>query len=1008
MSSLLALILVTQNEHTSPTLTFAWPPRPRPIPRLDRPVYKPAQSRAGGVDTITFTEPKSRSRSCLPKEDPSVLHYVRGFKKDGGSSEDELDLFYEPPQPTSRHFTQRVTSGGSLAGSFVRRRGTLMSEGAGGEQDEDPSICPGSFYWASAKDLDPIPEDNTDQFLGFERDEWADMLTTRLPSDTKDLEGTKRGARTGRKLELVIDSLAIIGHPVVISQKLSISHNDASFERGRTRTRSGEQVVSDRQESVNSSCCDASLVSTDNTRNYSSSRERSRVTDLSAMPHTSTTPASSQVIMSHSKLLAKPLILDNIARPLPILSPSPSRPPAGPVSQLTRMMTPSIPSHLDSPPPVSLYNPASRSSIRSASSPSPTPAQRVTYQSFLGTSLNRTRSLLAYSPLDSSRSMVTPAPESADDLMLASTRLVPLQSFTLALIIDTPPASHLSEHLEVYYQDVVLKLTAALKRLERQSSYLTRESQKINRVEHHRRESDSHRSMSKSKKTSTEEMMRLIERHSDLARALAQVFDDLKDLGRTSVTFDDQLDLELLLHRELFDNQSGPENWLTSTGSPDECGEQDKYLHLESWKGLLLLEEPKVLIELAPPQSLLRHFIAAIKPALTLSEYTSLLDTDSGTIAEMAEHLIYWRKARMTDVVTLRNTYQLSPLIHPHSDLSSDQDQPARLPLATLSEEFSDTFPNLPHLVSVLSLISKCARQPFASILPALKPGLDKGEPMTVLVWLLTQNLICRERTHVRLKVDAQTKLKVKRMDRYQTKRSEEDFNAHDELGSLSPESQMRLSRHEPSTSTSPAARPTSVQSSLGPARASAPKASSPLVHTTSTRSLSTLQRHQTQATISSLPPSTIRSTSDYSASNLSAQFIHRLEPGSSDSMPSSNEFSRRRRRRMRQLSVQSGFSGQSEENGRAEELEEATFEIDEEDEILGEPGKATALQRRWLDELCAGKPEAIITSFNLVLRYFNGRYPLEEIISRSGLTRRALNEVLTEFESNLTLLVHP
>lgn len=44
----------------------------------------------------------------------------------------------------------------------------------------------------------------------------------------------------------------------------------------------------------------------------------------------------------------------------------------------------------------------------------------------------------------------------------------------------------------------------------------------------------------------------------------------------------------------------------------------------------------------------------------------------------------------------------------------------------------------------------------------------------------------------------------------------------------------------------------------------------------------------------------------------------------------------------------------------------------------------------------------------NSALRYFNGRYPLEEIMSRCGLTRRALKEVLEGFEANLILLVHP
>jgi hypothetical protein len=114
--------------------------------------------------------------------------------------------------------------------------------------------------------------------------------------------------------------------------------------------------------------------------------------------------------------------------------------------------------------------------------------------------------------------------------------------------------------------------------------------------------------------------MEFVERNSDLARALAQMFGNLKTLGSTSITLDHQLDLDLLLHRELLDSNSVPENWLLAnsvkTPSP-ETGDQDRFAHLESWKSLLLLEDPQVLIEQTAPGSLLRDFIAIIKPALT-------------------------------------------------------------------------------------------------------------------------------------------------------------------------------------------------------------------------------------------------------------------------------------------------------------------------------------------------------------------------------------------------------
>ncbi|KAH9822336.1 hypothetical protein DFH28DRAFT_1119289 [Melampsora americana] len=918
MSSLLALILVTQSDDT-PTLTFAWPPRPRPIPRLDRPVYKPSQSRVGGVDPVTFSETRSNSRPCFPKEDPAVLHYVRGFKKDGGSSEEELDVYYEPTsQPSGRNAAQRVISGGSLNSSLIRRKANLEGSVIG-DQDEDSTACPGSFYWANANESlhqdRSIDHLDTDQYLGFARDDWADMLKTR--NACKHPQSSNRAAGSGRKLELVIDSLAIIGHPSAISQQSAAINIEASFERGRTRTRSGGQELTDRQASTttrsdSASDCNPLLPPFNNHRNTSSSREGDRIVEMSSARPSLTNPTGSQIIPSEAAPLAAPSIPATSLSPLPIMSPTPSRPPPGPVSQLTRMMTPSRSSHVESSPLQSLHHLTSTSN-RSASSPSPTTLQRVTCQPSLGSGLNQTRSILAYSPLDSSRSIATPAPD--DDLLGASTRLVPLQSFTLALIIDTPPASHLSQHLEVYYQDVVLKVTAALKRLERQSSYLTRESQKINRFEIDRRDLESHGSRTGSKHTSTEEMLRRIERHSDLARALAQIFDDLKESGRTSVTFDNQLDLELLLHRELFDHRTGSDNWLNVDEFPGDVGEEDRYTHLETWKSLLLLEDPQVLIEQAPPQSLLRDFITIIKPALTT--------------------LIYWRKAKITDVVTLRNTYQLAPLLHSQADHIVDQDFPPALPFSALKEEFTNSFPNLPHLVPVLSLISKQARQPFSSILPTLEPGLDKAESMAILVWLLKRDLVCRERTHVRLK---------------------DHFH---------PESQIRTARDE--VSTSPATRQISIRPSLAPIRGSFHRASSPLINSLNNRSISNLQRQQSQTTVPNLATSATHSTSDYSTS-IPSNHLRRVEPGSAESLPSLNELGRRHRRRIRQLSVQSGGSCHSGEISRVEELEDGY--LDEEDEILGEPGKATPTQRRWLDELCVEKTETVVTTLNLISFY--------------------------------------
>lgn len=57
-----------------------------------------------------------------------------------------------------------------------------------------------------------------------------------------------------------------------------------------------------------------------------------------------------------------------------------------------------------------------------------------------------------------------------------------LLSFNFVCVIDTPPDSHLSSHLEGYYKDVVIPVTANLKALERSEKWLGKEAAKIRRT----------------------------------------------------------------------------------------------------------------------------------------------------------------------------------------------------------------------------------------------------------------------------------------------------------------------------------------------------------------------------------------------------------------------------------------------------------------------------------------------------------------------------------------------
>lgn len=57
-----------------------------------------------------------------------------------------------------------------------------------------------------------------------------------------------------------------------------------------------------------------------------------------------------------------------------------------------------------------------------------------------------------------------------------------LTSFNLLCVIDTPPDSHLSSHLEGYYNDLVLPVTASMEAIERREHWLGKEAAKLRRA----------------------------------------------------------------------------------------------------------------------------------------------------------------------------------------------------------------------------------------------------------------------------------------------------------------------------------------------------------------------------------------------------------------------------------------------------------------------------------------------------------------------------------------------
>lgn len=62
---------------------------------------------------------------------------------------------------------------------------------------------------------------------------------------------------------------------------------------------------------------------------------------------------------------------------------------------------------------------------------------------------------------------------------------------------------------------------------------------------------------------------------------------------------------------------------------------------------------------------------------------------------------------------------------------------------------------------------------------------------------------------------------------------------------------------------------------------------------------------------------------------------------------------------------------------------------------IILEPERATAIEKRWIFKCIQDQPSDVKILFNKVLKYFNGRTPMESIIVREGISRHDLRKIL-------------
>jgi len=120
-------------------------------------------------------------------------------------------------------------------------------------------------------------------------------------------------------------------------------------------------------------------------------------------------------------------------------------------------------------------------------------------------------------------------------------------------------------------------------------------------------------------------------------------------------------------------------------------------------------------------------------------------------------------------------------------------------------------------------------------------------------------------------------------------------------------------------------------------------------------------------------------------------------------------------RREARRLSPNDSARSQASEPVNLEdEEEEGSSDPDNEPaddawpSMIGDPGRATPKERRWLTAMSEGKDPYIVKRFELITQYFDGKCTDDEILFRADVSRKQLREVLHHYDEFLQTFLHP
>ncbi|EED24020.1 UPF0171 domain protein [Talaromyces stipitatus ATCC 10500] len=330
----------------------------------------------------------------------------------------------------------------------------------------------------------------------------------------------------------------------------------------------------------------------------------------------------------------------------------------------------------------------------------------------------------------------TGSPESDKDTM----------SMFNVVFVMAPPVLEYSIHLQEMYEHVIKKFSKALKYEQDHSDYVWKEAQHILQVKERARERD----------VSAENLHDELVSKSSLAAAIHSVFDKISKSDIAFVSLKSRsADFQIPPTTSVADLPPSNDTslagmWLTTanTVNADHGAELEMPNQvLAKHFALLLLESEAGIMEALKGSELapaLLHYIRNSRPNKSFAQISALSGIPLDTIHDLAQHLVYWRRARAIPPLHQRDTY----IVSPNCDLSQ---------LKKATQSYAATFPTLPSLPKMLSALSGTPR-PYATFIPSKD---HKETYFAILAWLLRGGWVTQLRTFSRVKVTPEIKFAV-------------------------------------------------------------------------------------------------------------------------------------------------------------------------------------------------------------------------------------------------------